>query len=357
MWLRGTRSRSAAGFARAAESIVAEIDGFSGRSSLGLTLETPSAKLDPALELFAEVLLEPAFDPGELEHERRETLAAIARREDRLAQRAFMLFAATHFRHHPYGQPMLGTAESVGAFDRELVRAHHERLVRGPNLVVAVAGDVDPDAVAKRAGALLSELDGGNFTPPAPPAEETPREVRTAELHRDRAQAHLVIGFRGLSVADDDRHALEVIAQILGGQGGRLFLELRDRRGLAYAVHAPNVEGMAPGYFGIYIATAPDKLEEARGGLLDELRRLLDAPPAGDELERAKHYLTGNFAIDRQRNAVRAAHASLDALYGLGADASSVYPQRIAAVSKDEVRRVAERVIDLDAYTLAVVRP
>jgi zinc protease len=357
MWLRGTRSRSAADFARASESLAVEIDGFSGRSSLGLTLETPSARLTRALDLFCEVMLEPAFDLEELERERRETLAAIARREDRLAQRAFLLFAETHYRRHPYRQPMLGTNESVRHFDRDALTTHHRRLVKARNLSLAVAGDVDPDALASRISARLADLDAEPFDPPAPRDEDPPREIRTAELHKDRAQAHLVLGFRGVTVRDDDRFALEVISQLLAGQGGRLFLELRDRRGLAYAVNAMNVEGLAPGYFGVYIATAPEKFAAAKQGLLDELRGLLEAPPDDAELNRARRHLIGNFLIDQQRNAVHAAHVALDALYGLGPAASHAFPERIAAVSREEVLRVARRVLDLDAYTLASVRP
>jgi zinc protease len=357
LWLRGTRGRSAADFARATEGLAAEIDGFSGRSSLGLTLEAPSARLTAALDLFSEVLLEPALDPEELERERRDTLAAIERREDRLAQRAFLLFAETHYRHHPYRQPMLGTRESVRGFDRERLLAHHERLIRARNLSLAVAGDVDPDDVAARISARLADLDDSPFEPPKPDEEEPPAEIRVAELRKERAQAHLVIGFRGLTVRDDDRHALEVISQLLAGQGGRLFLELRDRRGLAYTVNAMNVEGVAPGYFGVYIATAPEKSDQARDGLLEQLRRLLEEPPDEAELERARRHLIGSHAIDQQRNAVHAAQLSLDTLYGLGAAAAQQYPERIAAVSRADLDRVARRVIDLDAYTLATVRP
>jgi zinc protease len=357
MWLRGTRGRSAADYARVSESLAAEIDGFSGRSSLGMTLEAPSEKLNPALDLFAEALLEPAFDNEEFERERRETLAAIERREDRLAQRAFLLFAETHFRTHPYRQPVLGTAESVPSFDRDKVMAHHQRLIRGRNLALAVVGDVDPDAVARQVSARLAELDGGEFEPPSPAPEEAPREIRSAELRKDRAQVHLVIGFRGLSVADPDRFTLDLISQLLAGQGGRLFLELRDRRGLAYAVSAVNVEGVAPGFFGVYIATAPEKLDQARSGLLEELTRVVDSPPGAADLERAQRYLTGNFAIDQQRNAVHAARVSLDALYGLGPEASRAYPDQISAVTPKDILRVARRIIDLNTYTQATIRP
>jgi zinc protease len=192
---------------------------------------------------------------------------------------------------------------------------------------------------------------------PSPGIEEPPREIRRAEIHKDRAQAHIVIGFRGVTLHDGDRFALEAISQLLAGQGGRLFLDLRDRQGLAYAVNAVNVEGVAPGYFAVYIATAPEKLEQARSGLMEELDRLLQSAPGADEIDRAKSYLIGTHTIAQQRNAVHAAQASLDALYGLGPDASRHYPEQVAAVGVEDVLRTARRIIDLGAYTEAIIRP
>ena len=357
MWLRGTLGRSAEEFAREAESIAADVDAFSGRSSLGMTLEAPSEQLAAGLDLLTEALLEPAFDPEELARERRETVAAIERREDRLGARVHQLFAEHHFRRHPYRLPPLGHAETVAAFDAERVAAHHARLVRAPSLVIGVAGDVDPDRVAQALATRLSGLAGGPGEPPWPALEDAPLEIRRAELVRARAQAHLVIGFRGLSVRDDDRFALEVISQLLAGQGGRLFLELRDRQGLAYSVSASSAEGLAPGTFSVYIATAPEKLDAARQGLLAELARVLDAAPPEAELARARRYLTGNFAIDEQRCAVHAAHLALDPLYGLAPDASRRYAERIAAIGKEEILRVARRIIRLDSYTEACIHP
>jgi zinc protease len=357
MWLRGTRSHSTADFARAAENLAADVDGFSGRNSLGTTLECPVTALDPTLELFAELLLEPAFDLAEIERERSDTLAAIERREDRLAQLAYLLFAETHFRQHPYRLATLGSAESVNRFDADLLRAHHARLIRGENMAVAIVGDVDPDNVAARFSAQLTAIPNGGFEAPSPPLEAAPSEIREAELRKDRAQAHLVIGFRGVTISDPDRFALEVIVQLLAGQGGRLFLELRDRRSLAYTVSANNTEGVAPGHFTVYIATAPEKLDEARAGMFEELQKLVQQPPSDEELERAKRYLIGNHAIGLQRNAAHAGLISLNALYGLGPDADRAFPEQISAVGKDETLRVARRIIDLNTYTLAVVRP
>jgi zinc protease len=357
MWLRGTRHRGAAELAHAIESIAADIDGFSGRSSFGLSLESTSDRFEEALALFAEVLLEPAFAPEELERERRDVLAALARREDRPAAAVFDLFTAALWRTHPYGWPVLGTASSVGAFTRDDVAAHHARWMRGPHLVLALSGDVDPDAAAALVSERLARLDAAECPPPAPPEEAPPEAPRRVEARKDRAQAHLVIGFRGVTVRDPDRFALEVLAQVLAGQGGRLFLELRDRRGLAYSVNAVNAEGVAPGLFAVTIGTAPEKLEAARNGIREELTRLLDAAPAPEELERARRYLIGNFEIDRQRCAVRAAHMALDALYGLGADAQRRHAGAVAAVSASDVLRVARRILRFDAAVEAAVLP
>jgi zinc protease len=356
MWLRGTLSRSAADFAREVESLAADVDGFSGRNSAGLTLEVTRDQLSPALDLFCEALLEPAFAAEELERERRETLAALARREDRLGSRVFDLFTAALWKAHPYGLPISGTPEAVQGFTREMLIERHARTVRPDNLVVAVVGDVAPDDAAAELSRRLGELRSGAPAFELPGEEPPPDAPREVELRKDRAQRHLVIGFRGLGLQDPDREALEVLTQMLSGQGGRLFLELRDRKSLAYTVTAMNVEGVAPGFFAVYIATAPEKLEEAQRSLHDELTRVLEAPPGEAELAASANHLVGNFVIDEQRSATRAAHIALDARYGLGPAADRDYAERVRAVTREDVLRVARRVIRLDAPTVALIR-
>ncbi|MEE3328485.1 MAG: insulinase family protein, partial [Myxococcota bacterium] len=358
MWTRGTLSHpSAPSFASATEDLAADISGFSGRSSEGLSLEVTRENWLPGLDLMTEVLTEPLFDGEEFATERRETLAAIERREDQLAHQAFLLFARTHYQKHPYRLPLLGERESVEAFSIADIRDHHARLIRCPNLVMAVAGDVDPDETAELVSSRLGSLPGAPFEKPSPPEEAIPQSIREAIGSKDRAQAHLVMGFRGLTVNDPDRFALELIAQLLAGQGGRLFLELRDRRSLAYTVSASNMEALAPGFFSIYIATAPEKVEEAKSGILEQLEALLEKPPGLDELGQTKQNLIGNFTIGQQRCAARAGHIALDSLYGLGPAAYQDYPSRIRALNQDDILRVARRIIQLDAYTLALIAP
>jgi zinc protease len=356
VWLRGTATRNAAEFARSVESLAAEIDSFSGRSSLGLTLDCTSETFAEALPLFTETLCFPAFDEEETERERRDVLAALDRREDRLGTRAFDLFQRTHFERHPYRLPLPGTKDSVSRFDAQMIAEHHSRLVRPENLVVTVVGDVDPDDAAGALARELADLTQDDVKPLALPATEpAPREIRRASERKERAQAHLVLGFRGVGVDDADREALDVLAQILAGQGGRLFLELRDRQSLAYSVSASNIVGYAPGTFTVYIATAPEKLEIAQRGIMGELERLLERAPSEDEAERARRYLCGTHAIAQQRSGQRALAMALDARYGRGVDADRTFPERVRAIGADDLLRVARRFLDLRAYTLATV--
>ena len=151
---------------------------------------------------------------------------------------------------------------------------------------------------------LLAELlllFGGHLPPAVGVLAELLPALRGERLELAQAPPQpilLVVGQRAV--------AAEALSQLLAGQSGRLFLELRDRQGLAYSVTAVNVEGIAPGYLALYMGTAPEKLDRAREGMLAELRRLLDAPAPEAELDGVRRHLIGNFAIDQQRSAVRA---------------------------------------------------
>jgi zinc protease len=357
MWTRGTRTHSAVAFARKVEGLAAEIDGFSGRNSIGLTLDCLSESLEPAFDLFSEALLEPRLDPEEIERERRESLAALDRRKDQLGQRAFQLFTQTEFERHPYRMTVLGEAETVAGFSDDDLLRHANQLVRADRAAISVVGDIDPEMVGRLVEKRLSSMHSGTDHFALPTEEPRNAGVRSSELIKDRAQAHLVIGFRGITLGDPDRHALELIAQILAGQGGRLFLELRDRQSLAYTVSASNVEGLAPGYFTIYIATAPEKVERARAGIFEEIDRLITKPPSHEELQHAIRFGTGTFAIGSQRSHARAAHITLDSIYGLGPDYTEGYPEAIARVTPEDVLRVAKRIFRLDAYSECAVHP
>jgi zinc protease len=354
---RGTEQRSAAQIAAEVEGIAGGLGGFSGRNSFGVTGNFLSESLDTGLELFADLVLHPSFPETEIEKLRTETLAALVRREDNLAGKAFDLFAETLYDGHPYRYPVMGEPETVEQFDRAALTGYYERYAVPENGVLSIVGDVDPDdvvqAVASHFAEWRSSGDGKLPDRVIPPAPSKP--VR-AEIEKNRQQTHIVYGFPGIALGDPDLPSLEVLTQILAGQGGRLFLELRDQQSLAYSVTAHSIEGVDPGSFLVYIACAPEKLDEALEGIESELRRILEEPIDPEELERSRGYLVGTQAVSLQRYGNQARLLSLNELYGLGAIHYLDYAERIEAVTLDDVKRVAQRIIDLDAPIVAVVR-
>ena len=339
------------------EGIAGSLEGFSGRNSFGLTAEFLAESLDTGLDLFADLLLHPSFPPDEIEKVRTERLAYLKRREDRLSLQAFELFAKELFIGHPYRFPLVGNKASLERLQREELARYYSTYARPTNGVLSIVGDVEPDAIVEALASKLSDWQGPEKVElPArklPPAPEGPREV---SIERNKAQVHILLGFPGLALDDPDLPALDVLTQILSGQGGRLFLELRDRKSLAYSVSAFSIDGLDTGSFGVYIASAPEKLEESIEGLRRELRRILEEPIGPEEVERAQSFLIGTQAVSLQRYGTQASLLALSELYGLGATHHLDYEKQIQAVTLLDLQRVAERLILLDRPLIAIVK-
>jgi zinc protease len=357
MLSKGTTSRSAAQLAADVENIAGDVSGFSGRNSFGISADFLVESLDTGLDLFADVLLHPAFAADEIEKLRVERKAALRRREDNLGTKAFELFQKELYPTHPYRFSSLGTLESLGKMDRAALASYWTEFAQPSNGVLAVVGDVDPDRFVEALAARLGEWKGsGAVALPARAAPTAPGKAREASLIKKKNQSHIVYGFLALSIDDPDLAALDVLTQVLGGQGGRLFLELRDRQSLAYSVTAFEMEGVDPGTFAVYMAGAPEKLDESLAGIRGELSKIVNEPVTDAELSRAKGYLIGTQAVSLQRYGSQAMLLSLDELYGLGATHHLDYANRVSAVSAEDVQRVAKRVIRLDAPVVAIIK-
>jgi len=357
MLTRGTTALGAEEIQHVLDACAGSMAGATGRNSLSLRGEFLSKHFARALDLFAECLLEPAFPEEELEHERHLLLQEIAAREDRPSALAFDLFARTLFESHPYRLPQQGERATVERLTVEQLRRYHAQHLDPSQMVLAVIGDVHTDDVLKSSRALFGAAGGKGLAPPEVPREPPPTARRRAHRPLSKSQAHLVLGFQGLTVDDPDRHALEVLSTVLSGMGGRLFTELRDKRSMAYSVTSMAVEGVDPGHFAVYIGTSADKREAAEEAIEVELRKIVEAQVAPAELDRARAHLIGTHEIGLQRNASRAALLALDTTYGLGLDNFENYDAHVAAVTAEDVQRVAGRVLRLEHSALAVVGP
>lgn len=357
---RGTRTRSGDEIAHEVEAMAGSIGGFSGRNSFGLRAELLARHWERGLEILADCVLAPAFSDEELEKERRQALEEIRTQSDNISSEAFRLFQQTLYKKHPYRLDVLGTAESVAALSRRRLAEYYKRYMAPSQMTLAIVGDVDPQAVVAKARALFGARGAAAPAPDAPDAPwDAAHPVAAQQVFKfqNKQQAHLVYGFPGTTITHPDRFALEVLATILSGQGGRLFVELRDKRGLAYRVSAFSVEGVDPGYFAVYIATSPENLDVARSGIEDELGKIVATPVPKAELERAKRYLVGAHEISLQRRAALASTLAFHEAYGVGWDEYRRYAPGILAVSAADVQRVAQKYLDRAHAIIAVVKP
>ncbi len=358
MLTRGTETRSSAQIAEQIESIAGEVQGFSGKNSFGVTVESLSNNFGEAMEIFSDVLLHPSFNSQEVERARREILAEINREGDNLLRTAVNMFLTTLFSEHPYKYNPLGTLDTVSSFNGNDLRVFYEKYVRPENLVISVVGDVSENEVLATVKEKFGAMKKGTTPEPEVPAVSQPARItEKSETKPDKAQTHIIMGFLAPTLKDNDQYAFEVLNTVLSGQGGRLFLELRDKKSLAYTVTSFYTPGIESGYFGVYIGTAPQKEQEAISGIKEQLDLVLKDGVTDDELKRAQNYLVGSFEIGLQQNSSQAAKIGFDELYGIGWDEYKKYPEEIFAVTKEDIMNSARKYIDLDKYTLVIVRP
>jgi zinc protease len=360
LWGRSTASRSYADLSRETEELGSLIDGYSGRNTVGLQMDVLSAHLTRGLRLFSDVLRAPDFDAAELQREKRLLLEDFQVQRDSPGRVAGRVMQRALFGDHPYALDPGGNPHSLALLTRDHLIDHYRRFIQPHRMVLCAVGDFKAEDLAQQ---LIERLtaqpwlggDLDNLASPPPPPASPPRRLWTTALPKQ--QAHLLLSFPGLCLDDPDRHTLEVLTAVLSGQGGRLFLELRDRQSLAYSVSAWSVSGLHPGYFALHIATAPETLEEAAASLLREVARLRDEPVHHAEIDRARVYLLGHHDIQLQRYSARAITMALDELYRLGYDNHRRYPAMIEAVTAADLQRLAARLFDLTHAQLVVVRP
>jgi len=357
MVTKGTKHHTSLQIAKKMEKMAGSLNGFSGYNSFGLTFTFLSQHIEEAFQLFAEVIHEPSFDAEEMEKRRRSILAAIRQQEDHPDNLVFKLFRKTLFEKHPYRMDTIGTADSIQRLTQKDLKEYYQRIVVPENMVLTVVGDVEEKQVIPMVEKLFRDIERRPPRSPSLPKESTLQKTRRMEIYKQKEQAHFVLGFLGISLRDKDRFAMEVLDAALSGQGGRLFYQLRDKESLAYALFFTAHPNLDPGYIGVYMGTHPDKLETAIQGVLRELKKVKEEGLTGEEMERAKRYLIGNFEINFQTNGSQANQISLDELYGLGFDHYQKYPQEIQKISKEDVNRVAKEYFNLDAYAIAIIRP
>lgn len=343
MAFKGTERRRAEDIAFEIEAVGGHLNAYTSREHTAYYAKVLKADVALALDLLADIVQHATFDAAELEREREVILQEIGQAHDTPDDIVFDHFQETAYPDQAIGRPVLGRAEVVRGMAREAVvdylRAHYAPR----RLVLAAAGNVEHRMLVDLAAAAFDELPAG------PATASEPARYGGGEYREDRGleQAHMVLGFDGVGFHDPDYYALSVFSTLLGGgMSSRLFQEVREKRGLCYAIYTFASCYMDGGLFGIYAGTGEKQVAELIAVVCDQLCRLAngDEKEIGEaELARARAQLTSGILMSLESSSARCERLGQQMLvYGRPIGVEELV-SRIEAVDAAATRRVAAR--------------
>lgn len=357
LYFKGTRRRaSSKEIADAIEGVGGFINASTDKELTAYWARVPSEHLELGLDVLFDIVSNSKLDPDDLERERMVILEELRMYQDQPQDFVQNLFEELIWPDHPLGRDIAGTEESVAQLTRDDILEYADSRYRLPNLVIGVAGVVDEDAARAAIDPRLTlnpEADGQLLSgTPAPLAGP-----RVLVRRRQTEQAHICLGMRAMSYQDPDRYALDLLNTVLGeGMSSRLFLNIRERLGLAYDVHSFTQKHRDTGYLGVYIGVEPKKAVDAVNAVMAELRSLCEHEVVLDEIARAKEFTKGRLRLELETtNGVAFWLTYQELLFG---EIKTIEEELelVDAVTAADVKRVANQVLN-GAAQMAVIGP
>jgi len=349
---RGTVRHSSLEIAEQVESIGASLGTESASDYFLLSLKTISSDFRDMLQLGSEILRSPTYPETELDLERRLTIQSIRSQQERPFTIAYDHLQELIYGDHPYGFSSLGTEATVSAITRNDLVNFHQTYLRPDQMVVSIAGNIS----STQAQALVSEAFGDWKNPSYPHVVNTPTvnfQPRLMTHEQDTQQAIVMIGYPTPSVSSPDYAALKIISTYLGnGLSSRLFVELREKRGLAYEVSAFYPTRLENSQFVAYIGTASQNTGIALAGLRHECERLATVAMTEDELAICKSKLLGQYALGKQTNGQIAQVYGWYEVMGLGLEFDRQFVEAIEAVTEADVLNTAQKYLVTPAISV-----
>jgi predicted Zn-dependent peptidase len=353
---KGTPSRSAKDIADAFDAVGGDVNAFTGKEYTCYYARVLDDDLGMAFDVLSEMVTSSSLDSQELESERNVILEEIAMHEDAPDELVHDLFYRAMWDGHPLGRPVLGFNETVGAVSRDQLEGYWRERYSAPNLVVAAAGNLDHDRIVELVADRFSEGVGGRKTLRAGIA---PRPIRGVNVHRrPTEQAHIVMGTQGLHRSHEDRYVLAALDTVLGGgMSSRLFQEVREKRGLAYAVYSYSSMFADTGTFAVYAGTTPQNAHTVMDIITTELTSVAANGITPQELERAKGHLRGALVLSSEDPGSRMNRLGRQQL-ALGEIMSlDELIARFEALEIEDLKRVAEEILGAGSPHITVVGP
>jgi len=359
---RGTVGRSEEEIARFFDGIGGSFDTGAGWNALYCQATVLREDFDAALDVFADLVLHPAFAADKFPSTQARQLAVLQAMQSDAETECELYFDQQFFTGSPYRFPAVGTAEAIKAFTADDVRDFYQRIRVGRNMVVTIAGDVDPAEVERMVKArLASKLQPGQ--PVLAPSGIAPRKVEAIEIYprqTQKAAAVVIVGYPGTDVFDvNDRVAMDVFDTICSGYympRGWLHDTLRGQS-LVYGVHFSGRQGLLPGYYRSEAKCEPENATRVARLMMDLVTMGRDYAYTEQDIARAKTTILTAIEMRNQTPEVAAQMMTFHELYGLGYDFEQKSAERIRAVTADDVRRVASRFIGPPVVCITTPKP
>jgi predicted Zn-dependent peptidase len=354
MLFKGTRSRSAQIIAREMDSIGGNLDAFTGKETICFNVKSLADHVPIALDVLADLVLNPVFASIDIERERDVILEEIKIDEDNPDVLVHELFTQNFWKDHPLGKPILGTTATVGKLDQQKLFDYHTGRFRGGNMVFSAAGDLDhdqfTDAVAQKFNGL----------PPGEAVQEmqAPQASARILLRNKKAleQVQLCLGVPAPPITDDNRYATLILNTVLGsGMSSRLFQTIREERGMAYSIYSDLSPYSDTGSLCVYAGTSAGKALEVVDLVMAEFRSLKEIPLGDEELTRGKDQLKGNILMGLESSNSRMANLARQEMYFHNFMTVEEVIARIDAVDAAQVQGMAQRLFDPDRIAVTLL--
>ena len=356
MVFKGTRNRSGRDIAIVLERLGGSLDAYTTREHTCFQARVLDEHLDTALDVLADLVVNPLLRAQDLDLEREVVLEEISTVEDTPDDLIFDIHAEALWGAHPYGYSILGTRDTVSTLSDADLKRVHTREYRRPNMVIAAVGNVRHDDVVSKISRLFEALPNGARAPlPEPPVVVKPTEQH---LSRSTAQTHIVMGTRTFGHGDPRRYALVLLSNGFGGgMSSRLFQRVREELGLAYAVYSFQSFYRSAGISGVYVGTRPEWADKAASVIREECVKLAAAGLTDEELDDMKGQVKGQIVLSLEGSGSRLHRLAGTALYDEPFLSIDEMMRRVDAVTRDDVAALAAEYFDPDQQVVVRLGP
>jgi predicted Zn-dependent peptidase len=354
MVFKGTRKRTAEEIAQSVDSVGGMLDAFTAKEMTCFNAKVLDEHLPVAVDVLSDLVLHPRFDPEDIAKEKQVVLEEIKMEEDNPEYLIHELFTQNFWRGHPLGMPILGTPETVSQFSKGSVSECFEEWYAPNHVVITAAGNLEH---ARLVDLVAREFDGAARSGAA--AKPTPPETRACVEQRDKKeleQVHIVLGVPSYPLAHERRYAASLLNVILGGgMSSRLFQNIRERQGLAYAIESDLSPYTDSGVLSVYAGTSRESATQLIRSVCDEFRSVRGEGVSVEELRRAKDHLKGSMMLSLESTSARMSNLARQAMYLHRFISLDQMLASIEAVTREEVHAIARDFFEPDRITLTVL--